>query len=244
MTEPAVPPTGDLRRRVLDALGTEICAGAIEAGTVFTTDSIETRFGVSRPVVREALRALQVLGLVSPRRRVGVRVMPLPEWNVYDPQVIRWRMAGPHRLDQLRALTELRSAVEPTAARLAASRASFEDAGELVGIAGRLWAAGRGGDAGEFLALDAVFHRRILAMSGNEMFAQLHSVIEEVLHGRTRYGLMPHVPSPEALQWHVDIANAVQTGDGQRAADAMTAITRRSLEEMSAIWEGRDASDT
>src|SRR6218665_364356 len=100
------PPSGDLRRLVLEALGREICAGGIAEGTVFTTESIEARFQVSRPVVREALRALQVMGLISPKRRIGVRVLPASAWNVYDLHLIRWRMAGPDRLAQLRSLTE------------------------------------------------------------------------------------------------------------------------------------------
>ncbi|MFB7251653.1 FadR/GntR family transcriptional regulator [Microbacterium sp. NPDC056234] len=229
--------TGDLRNFVLDTLGREICAGQIESGTIFTTESIENRFQVSRPVVREALRALQQLGMVAPKRRVGVRVLPPSDWNAYDLQVIRWRLAGPGRVAQLRSLTELRGAIEPAAARLAAMRAPLNRASDLVGLAGRVWAAGRQGDTAEFLRVDLQFHRLILEMSGNEMFAQLHHLVEEVLRGRTHYKLMPQFPAPEALQWHVDIATAIQTGNADKAAQSMIAITERALTEMSSIWE-------
>ena len=235
---PTLPPAvGDLRNMVLDTLGREICAGRIASETIFTTESIESRFQVSRPVVREALRALQQLGMVAPKRRIGVRVLPPSEWNAYDLQVIRWRLAGPGRVAQLRSLTELRGAIEPAAARLAAMRAPLDRASDLVGLAGRVWAAGRQGDAEEFLRVDLQFHRLILEMSGNEMFAQLHHLVEEVLRGRTHYRLMPQFPAPEALQWHVDIATAIQTGNADKAAQATIAITERALTEMSSIWE-------
>lgn len=231
--------TGDLRNLVLDTLGREICAGAIAPESTFTTESIESRFQVSRPVVREALRALEALGLITPKRRVGVRVLPLTQWNVYDLQVIRWRLAGPSRVAQLRSLTELRGAIEPAAAALAAIRAPLNEASELVGLAGRLWAAGKQGDSLEFLRLDLQFHRLILKLSGNEMFAQLHHLVEEVLRSRTQYDLMPQFPAPEALQLHVDIATAIQTGNADKASQSMIAITQRALREMSTIW-GRE----
>lgn len=236
---PAAPVSaiGDLRNLVLDTLGREICGGVIGPDTTFTTESIESRFQVSRPVVREALRALQALGLIEAKRRVGVRVLPLTAWNVYDLQVIRWRLAGPSRVAQLRSLTELRGAIEPAAARLAAIRAPLNQASDLVGLAGRVWAAGKKGDAPEFLRLDLQFHRLILELSGNEMFAQLHHLVEEVLRSRTQYNLMPQFPAAEALQWHVDIATAIQTGNADKAGQSMIAITQRALAEMSSIWD-------
>lgn len=239
----AMAPTGDLRNLVLHTLGREICSGMIGPDETFTTESIESRFQVSRPVVREALRALQAMGLVTPKRRVGVRVLPLTDWNMYDLQVIRWRMAGPGRVAQLRSLTELRGAIEPAAARLAAIRAPLNQASELVGLAGRIWAAGHEGDTDEFLRLDLQFHRLVLEMSGNEMFAQLHHLVEEVLLGRTQHNLMPRFPSPEALQWHIDIATAIQTGNADRAAQRTIAITERALAEMSSIWDRTSDTD-
>lgn len=231
------PREGDLREHVIDALGREICGNAIPPRTIFTTESIEDRFQVSRPVAREALRGLEALGLLTPKRRVGMTVLPLTSWNVYDLQVIRWRLAGASRVAQLRSLTELRSAIEPTAARMAAIRAPLGEASELVGIAGHLWQAGKEGAAEEFLRVDAVFHGLVLKMSGNEMFAKLHHLVEEVLVGRTQYGLMPKYPAQEALQLHMDIAVAIQTANPDKAASAMLAIMERTLNEMSSIWD-------
>jgi DNA-binding FadR family transcriptional regulator len=177
------------------------------------------------------------MGLVASRRRVGVQVLPAMKWNLYDPQVIRWRLASPARTAQLQSLTELRTAIEPEAARLAALRAPLAGASELMGLAGKLWAAGQANDEETFLTLDIQFHRLVLSSSGNEMFAKLNTLVEAVLTGRTQYGLMPRHPHQEALQLHVDVASAIQRGNGDDAQAAMLGIMQLAFSEMSSIWE-------
>lgn len=226
-----------LHARILDLLGLAICAGELASGSVFRTEELEERYGVSRSVVREAIRVLASMGMVASRRRVGVQVLPASEWNLYDPQVIRWRLASPARIAQLRSLTELRTAIEPEAARLAAVRAPLAGASELMGLAGKLWAAGQSDDAESFLVLDIEFHRLVLLISGNEMFAKLNTLVAEVLTGRTHYGLMPRHPHNEALQLHVDVASAIQRGNADDAHEAMLRIMQRAFDEMSSIWE-------
>ena len=90
-----------LHGRVLDTLGPEITAGEYPPGSVLRTDELAQRFDVSRSVMREVVRVLESMHLVESRRRVGVTVLPTCEWNVYDPQVIRWRLAGADRPRQL-----------------------------------------------------------------------------------------------------------------------------------------------
>jgi len=226
-----------LHARVLDLLGLAVCAGDLASGSVVRIEQLQERYGVSRSVVREAVRVLASMGLVASRRRVGVQVLPEEKWNLYDPQVIRWRLASPARVAQLRSLTELRTAVEPEAARLAALRAPLADASDLMGLAGKLWAAGQADDAETFLNLDIQFHRLVLSSSGNEMFAKLSTLVEAVLTGRTQYGLMPKHPHKEALQLHVDVASAIQRGEGDDAHAAMLGIMARASDEMSSIWE-------
>jgi DNA-binding FadR family transcriptional regulator len=237
-------PRSGLHARVLDELGLALCNGGLPAGSVVRIDELEQRYDVSRSVVREALRVLAAMGMVSSRRRVGVQVLPQSEWNLYDPQLIRWRLASPGRIAQLRSLTELRSAVEPEAARLAAIRAPLAGASELMGLAGKLWAAGQEGDRERFLDVDIEFHRLVLTTSGNEMFAKLHTLVQEVLTGRTQYGLMPTHPHVEALQSHVDVASAIQRGNAEHAQSAMLRIMQRTFLEMSSIWEGGDTGET
>ncbi|HAM25322.1 MAG TPA: GntR family transcriptional regulator [Microbacteriaceae bacterium] len=232
------PSWGGLHARVLEELGLAICAGDPRSGFVLRIEELEERYGVSRSVVREAIRVLASMGMVASRRRVGVQILPATEWNLYDPQIIRWRLASPGRIAQLRSLTELRTAIEPEAARLAAVRAPLASASELMGLAGKLWAAGQSDDDAAFLTLDIEFHRLVLASSGNEMFAKLNALVAEVLTGRTRYGLMPSHPHNEALQLHVNVASAIQRGNPTEAHEAMLRIMERASNEMSSLWEG------
>ncbi|KRF05248.1 transcriptional regulator [Arthrobacter sp. Soil782] len=234
---PDVAVFSGLHASVIDQMGLAIGAGEWQSGSIMRIEELEERYGVSRSVIREVLRVLASMGMVQSRRRVGVQVLPATEWNLYDPQVIRWRLASPGRVAQLRSLTELRTAVEPQAARLAAMRAPLADASELMGLAGKLWAAGQDGDTELFLKLDIQFHHLVLSSSGNEMFGKLNSLVAEVLTGRTHYGMMPDHPHEEALQMHVDVASAIQRGHAVDAHAAMLAIMERAMTEMSTLWD-------
>lgn len=244
-TSPRVALSGltGLHARVLDDLGLAVCCGELAEGQLLFIDDLVASHAVSRSVVREVLRVLSSMGLVASRRRVGTVILPRSAWNVFDPQVIRWRLASEGRASQLRTLTELRSAVEPQAALYAAERATPGVASELVGLAAKMWAAGEGGDEEEFLRLDIEFHRIILVSSGNDMYFKLHELVAEVLAGRHHYGLMPHHPDQEALRLHADVAQAIQRRDGERARTAMLRIMDQALLEMSSIWSRTAAPD-
>ncbi|WP_243707183.1 FadR/GntR family transcriptional regulator [Micromonospora sp. KC606] len=231
------PTEAGLHARVLDHLGTAICGGDLPPGLVLNIDDLVDRYAVSRSVVREVLRVLASIGFIETRRRVGVMIRPPDAWNVFDPQVIHWRLASAGRIAQIRSITELRTAVEPHAAWLAAGRVGHDEASELVGLAARMWAAGKAGDEERFLRLDIEFHRRVLAASGNEMFVKLQNLVAEVLSGRHHYNLMPHHPHEQALQLHADVAQAIQRRDGERARSAMVQIMEHAFDEMKAIWE-------
>ncbi|MDX6316111.1 MAG: hypothetical protein QOF44_5575, partial [Streptomyces sp.] len=178
---------GGLHAQVLAELGPAIASGAYPPGTVLRIDELEQRYGVSRTVVREAVRVLEAMHLVASRRRVGITVRPAEEWNVFDPAVIRWRLAGADRPRQLRSLTMLRTAVEPVAAGLAAVAATPDQCRELTVLAADMAAAGRASDLAAYLVHDVAFHRVMLRASGNEMFARLGDVVAEVLTGRTEH---------------------------------------------------------
>ncbi len=82
---------------------------------------------------------------------------------------------------------------------------------------------GAAGDLRAFLEHDVAFHRRLLQLSGNQMFAGLCDVVEEV-RGRTGHDLMPPRPKPEARRLHLVVAEAVAAGEPEAARSAMTAI--------------------
>ncbi|MEV5532018.1 FadR/GntR family transcriptional regulator [Streptomyces prunicolor] len=225
-------PGRGLHGRVLDSLGPAITAGEYPPGSVLRTDELAKDFEVSRSVMREAVRVLESMHLVESRRRVGVTVRPKAAWNVYDPQVIRWRLAGADRPLQLRSLTVLRSAVEPIAAGLAAKFATAEQCAELTECAIGMVANSRGHKLEAYLVHDVAFHRVILAASGNEMFARLGDVVTEVLAGRTHHEVMFEDPDPAAVTLHVQVAEAVREGDALRAETLTREITVGALQEL------------
>ncbi|MDX3639454.1 FadR/GntR family transcriptional regulator [Streptomyces sp. MB09-02B] len=225
-------PGRGLHGRVLETLGPAITAGEYPPGSVLRTDELAQTFEVSRSVMREAVRVLESMHLVESRRRVGVIVRPPAEWNVYDPQVIRWRLDGADRPRQLRSLTVLRSAVEPIAAGLAARNATAQQCAALTECAIGMVAHSRGHQLEGYLRHDVAFHRLILDASGNEMFARLGDVVEEVLAGRTHHAVMFHDPDPAAVTLHVQVAEAIREHDAPRAEQLTREITTGALQEL------------
>ncbi|TWH19076.1 DNA-binding FadR family transcriptional regulator [Prauserella rugosa] len=221
---------------VLDAIGREITAGELAAGDTLTLEGIQGRFGVSRTVARETMRILESMGLVSSRRRIGITVREVTAWNVFDPRVIWWRLAGSGRDAQLRSLTELRIAVEPLAAGAAARNAADQQRARIVELGGEMRRLGEAGLLEEFLDVDIAFHTLLLEASGNEMFTALADVVAVVLRGRTQLGLMPHHPVPEALEAHEGVAAAVAAGRERDAEDAMRDLLGEVRDAMVALW--------
>ena len=226
-----------LHDRAVEDIGRRIIDGRLGTGTTVLADQLATELGVGRSVIREAVRVLRTLGLVTSVRRVGIRVLPESHWNVFDPQVIAWRLDSQNRGAQLRSLTELRSSVEPMAAELAALRSPGAASAELLSIAATMRTVGRSGDLDGFLDLDIRFHCLVLEASGNEMFAAMGGMISSVLRGRTELGLMPETPHEHALPMHVDVADAVQGGHGARARSAMELIMQRTAAEVEHVWK-------
>ncbi|MDZ5077813.1 FadR/GntR family transcriptional regulator [Nesterenkonia sp. HG001] len=204
---------------VLDHLGRRIAGGELAPGTVLTLAGLEDEYGVSRTVIREAVRVLEAKGMVASKRRIGVTVSALRQWNVLDPGLIRWRLRSAARAQQIVALTELRLAVEPAAARLTALRATEDQRAEIGRLAAELKRLGEDGrgDSPEYLAADIAFHDCLLDSCGNLMLTAIREPIAEVLTGRQDAGLTPAHPVHEALHNHVEAAAAIVRGDADAA---------------------------
>lgn len=226
---------GTYKNDVLEVLGQAICGGELPAGHVLNMDELATRFGVSRPVVREACGVLSTLGLVVSRRRAGTVVQPQDEWELFNSDVIRWRLNSPGRASQILELSELRSSIEPAAAALAAERATGAERDEIADCLAELERAAEGQDIPGFHRADKRFHTLVMTAGHNAMFAQLHHFVEGMLESRYRQGLMPAEIAPQAMGWHRDLGRAVVEADPVAATAAARKIADGSADEMIAL---------
>ncbi|APA98991.1 hypothetical protein NS506_04945 [Nocardia seriolae] len=240
-TEVMVDSAGSLplHESVLDRLGSDIASGVIAPGARISSEEIATRFAVSRTVAREVVRVLESLGMVDIRRRAGITVLDPAHWHALDPKLIRWQLAGPHRFDQLAWLAELRSGIEPLAARLAATNASPDRCATLTAAVMGMSATARAANTAAYLDHDITFHATLLAASGNPLLAVFAPIVREVLTGRTEHELMPTQANPQALQLHAAVAAAVQSGDGSAAEAAMREIVTESATAIACLQPPR-----
>src|SRR5215471_11013484 len=106
---------------VARSIGVDIIAGRYVEGARLPGDAeLTTMFGVSRPVLRESVKTLVAKGLLSTKARVGTVVRERGAWNMFDADVLAWHLDAGIDKRFLGDLTEIRLAVEPRAASLAA----------------------------------------------------------------------------------------------------------------------------
>jgi DNA-binding FadR family transcriptional regulator len=212
--------------RVVEWLGLRIVSGEFASGSQLPNEAdLAARLAVSRGGVREAIKALAAKGLVEPRPRLGTRVLPRPEWNLMDRDVIEWHG---HAADRafLTDLMELRIMVEPGAARLAAERADEQQISELeaayTGMAAH--ADHLPEDEESFVEADLTFHLTILRASGNQLIEQLGRLLETGLHHALE--ATSHLPGgvKATLPLHKAVLNAIRTGKPVAAERATTRL--------------------
>jgi DNA-binding FadR family transcriptional regulator len=211
----------NLTYAMLDALGKEIVTGFYNDRPFPTEAELARQHDVSRSVTREAVKMLTAKGLLTARPRKGTTVRPGGDWNLFDPDVLRWLLERKFSLELLRQFTELRIAIEPAAAGLAAAAA--DEAGRAAIAAGyaRMVTADRGED--DPLEADIAFHIAILEASANPFYVQFRDVVTTALRTSIRFtnrfnGRTASLPQHEA------VLSAIEARDAERAEAGMTAL--------------------
>lgn len=212
---------------LLESLGQSIVMGAYDGKPFPTEADLCTQFSASRTVAREAVKMLTAKGLLSARPRQGTKVEPMSRWNLLDPDVTRWMMARPFSNLFYREFTEVRLAIEPIAASLAAKRADKKDIKAIRdGLNGM---RDNALDHDEALQADIEFHVAILKASGNVFFWQLRELINTALN--ISIGITNKVAGHTAsIPAHEAVLIAIENGDSEGAEAAMKAILVESLE--------------
>jgi DNA-binding FadR family transcriptional regulator len=203
---------------MLDNLGRAIVTGHYEQRSFPTEAELARQHGVSRSVTREAVKMLTAKGLLSARPRQGTVIQPSGNWNLFDTDVLRWLLERKFSIELLVHFNQLRVAIEPEAAALAAG---FAGPGDLRDIAAGLERM-RAAEAGEDDPLDAdiAFHVAILRASKNPFYAQFRDVVATALRTSIRFtnrikGRTANIADHEA------VAEAITTGDAPAARAAM-----------------------
>lgn len=213
--------------QVARILGAEIINGVYPPGAKIPGEAeILQRFGVSRTVLREVLKTLTAKGLIVSKTRVGTKVLPPSSWNMFDAQVLSWKMAG--GLDEAfhGELTEIRLAIEPRAAALAARRCDPADIAALRRAIDAMWQATE--TRRQFAAADLAFHQALGAASGNTLMHSLSAVIETALVAS--FTMSSPINDPDLhhlnVSSHAAIVDAIEAGDEERAAAATRAVIK------------------
>ncbi len=211
----------NLTQATLDILGRAIVTGEYDTRPFPTEADIARLHGISRSVTREAVKMLTAKGLVSARPRKGTVVRPAATWNLLDPDVLHWMLDRQFSVELLRHFNQLRVAIEPEAAALAARFADDDDHARIAAGLARMAAAERGED--DPLDADIAFHVAVLLAAKNPFYAQFRDMVSTALRTSIRF-TNTIVGRSASVEQHAAVADAIARGDDDAARIAMRAI--------------------
>ncbi|MFC8800655.1 FadR/GntR family transcriptional regulator [Streptomyces griseoincarnatus] len=206
---------------VVDELVDRLVGGELPMGASLPTEPVlcET-FGVSRTVVREAVKALETMRLVTAQQGQGTRIRPLADWDLLNPTVLSAVVR--HDADNaiLEDLVDVRRALEARMAGQAARNATEQERADITARMRELDASMD--DPMTYLKADVAFHDSIMMASRNRLGrAMIHNLTAEAYRSLRYVG----DPSPEHIrltnQAHQEVHDAVLSGDEEAASRAM-----------------------
>jgi DNA-binding FadR family transcriptional regulator len=224
--------------QALDHLGVAIVSGRYPPGTAVPPEPLlGEELGVSRTVVREAVKSLVAKGLVSTGPKVGTRVLPPQQWNWFDPDVIVWQSRAGLTRDFLRDLQELRRVVEPAAVRIAAERATAADIAEVEdAFAGMKHAVEHGGD---YVSHDLHFHQGLIRACHNRMLVQMSKALAALLRTSFEISTTRKDGPRNSLPLHREVLDAVIAREPERAERAVLVLIDGAREDIDAVLARR-----
>jgi DNA-binding FadR family transcriptional regulator len=235
----AVPvATKNTHGHTLDLLGARIVAGHYSVDASVPPEPLLcAEFGVSRTVIREAVKSLVAKGMLVTGPKLGTRVLPSAQWNWFDPDVVGWQARAGLSHAFLRDLQELRRIVEPAGVRLAAERATPQDIAEIeAAYAGMKHAIEHGGD---YVRHDLLFHQGLLRACHNRMVVQMSKALGALL--RTSFEISTSRPDgpAQSLPLHRAVLDAVIARDPPRAERAILILIDNAREDIDEVLASR-----
>jgi DNA-binding FadR family transcriptional regulator len=222
----------------LDLLGEAIVSGRYSTSASIPSENLLCiEFGVSRTVIREAIKTLVAKGMISTGPKVGTRVLGSDQWNWFDPQVVAWHSKIGLSREFLRDLQELRRVVEPAAVRLAAERATAKDLADIeAAYTGMKQAIEYGGD---YVTHDLLFHQGLLRACHNRMVIQMSKALGALL--RTSFEISTSKPNGPALSLplHRAVLDAVIARAPDQAERAVLKLIDSARDDIELILNSR-----
>lgn len=218
--------------QTVEALARRILSNELPEGTTLDLPALREELDVSLTALREALKVLTAKGLIDARQKRGTFVRPRASWNMLDADVMRWQAASAVDPDLFTNLTEVRSVVEPLAAKLAAERGSESDV-EALGDALRRMADARS-DVDDMVVADLDFHRLLLAATHNTVLQHIGQVIAIGLGERDK---LVHRADPvdDPLPSHQNVFDAIRGRDPAAAEHAMRQLVDKSSADLNKL---------
>ena len=216
--------SSNLSQGMVQALGRSIVCGEYERTASFPSEAeLCEQFGVSRSAVREAVKMLTAKGLIASRPRQGIRVMPSSHWNMFDADVLAWTLNARPSLQLLKEFAQLRMAIEPEAAVLAAENYQDKESIKAIGDALTRMKLGEEGKD-DPLAADIDFHCAILAASNNRFFYQLREFIQVALRVSIASTNQLKGVLNANYEDHKKIYDAIRNGEAEEAKIAVKTL--------------------
>jgi DNA-binding FadR family transcriptional regulator len=222
----------------VDHLGEAIVSGRYAAGATIPPEPLlGAELGVSRTVVREAVKSLVGKGLVSTGPKVGTRVLSSDHWNWFDPDVVAWQSRAGLTRDFLRDMQELRRVVEPAAVRMAAERATAQDIADIeAAFQGMRQAVEEGGD---YVTHDLRFHQGLLRACGNRMMIQMSKALGALLRTSFEISTSRKDGPRNSLPMHRAVLDAVIARNPAKAERAILALIDGAGDDIDAVLASR-----
>jgi DNA-binding FadR family transcriptional regulator len=217
---------------IANQIGIAIITGVYSADNPIPIEAQLCRqYDASRPVLREAVKMLTAKGLLAARPRRGTWVQPEERWNLLDPDVLGWLLERRFSRALLVEFTELRLAVEPAAATLAASTAGPAEKAAIGHAIARMQAADRGDD--DPLDSDIAFHVAVLRASRNRFYTQLTGFTATALRFSIRMTNRYKGVRLGSVAEHRKVADAISAGKPAEAGEAMRRLIQEALDIIS-----------
>ena len=219
----------NLTYSIVQDLGVAIVTGTYSERNPFPVEAQLCRqYRASRTALREAVKMLTAKGLLGARPRQGTWVQPESRWNLLDPDILGWLLERKFSPALLTEFTEVRLAVEPLAAALAAKAAGPEDKQAVRAAIERMQAAERGED--DPLASDIAFHVAVLRATHNRFYAQLTELTATALRFSIRTTNRYKGVQLASVADHKRVADAIIAGRPAVAAAAMRKMIQEALD--------------